>query len=374
MLSMRSKQNKLNRSWIIYLFSVLMITGCIDPIDPGLPGTLSETDLVVSGFITNEDQPHRVVLSRSRPLNTRGEIEFETGATVEVVDSNNNRHQLTEVAEGQYATNPVEFRSQVGESYQLRITLQNGEEFESDFQQLLPAIPMENLRYERNIRTELERDFEREQEFIDIVVDVDLAADPEYATYEYRGTYETEVTFQGNPFCWVDPALVPVDLEVGLVCYIFEWERLPLNIVETPDPILQDATKAIAIPIELDFKFLLGYQMDIIKANLTESYFEFLKELKGQQNLGGSIFDAPPTEIVGNVRNINNPNRPALGYFSTQAITIERIFIPEIFFEETADRHPINETLVPPRPDNPACCDCRLLPGAFTQQPDDWGN
>ena len=372
---MRSQQNFNKRSWVVCLFCALAITGCIDSFDPGLPNSLSETDLVVSGFISSDDEQHRITMSRTRPRRSQGLILFETGATVEIVDSNDNRHTLTEEQDGIYVTNPAEFRTQVGLSYQLQITLENGEQYESDFQQMLEPTPIAGLTYERNRRRELVRDFEREQDFVDIIVDVDPTASPEFSQYEYRGTYATEVPFQGSSICWPDPNDFPFSEFIPeLTCYVFEWQRLPLNIFEMPDPILQNANRATVIPIELDYKFLIGYQMDVIKSRLTEDYFEFLEELKGQRSLGGSIFDPPPTELVGNIRNINNPSQSALGFFSTVSRTVERMFIPEIFFTETVNRHPVNNMLIPPRPENPACCDCRLLPGASDRRPDDWGN
>ena len=41
----------------------------------------------------------------------------------------------------------------------------------------------------------------------------------------------------------------------------------------------------------------------------------------------GSIFDAEPSEIAGNIHSVDNPTEPVIGYVSVGATTNQRIFV-----------------------------------------------
>lgn len=53
---------------------------------------------------------------------------------------------------------------------------------------------------------------------------------------------------------------------------------------------------------------------------MTESAYRFWNELKKQQSNTGSIFDAAPAPILGNMVNKDDPDVLVLGYFGASTI------------------------------------------------------
>jgi hypothetical protein len=60
---------------------------------------------------------------------------------------------------------------------------------------------------------------------------------------------------------------------------------------------------------------------------LTADAYNFWVSLKRNTEALGSIFDAQPSQITGNVHCINNPSEPVIGYVSASTVTSKRIFI-----------------------------------------------
>jgi hypothetical protein len=112
-----------------------------------------------------------------------------------------------------------------------------------------------------------------------------------------------------------------------------------------------------------------------------------MDEIKNQNEVQGSLFDPPPSPIVGNISNVQNRDIKALGFFALVSETTKRIFISkEILrseigrfdFENCSDNFGEFINLNPDaivleqnvRRPNPTCCDCRLVPGATDQIPE----
>ena len=52
---------------------------------------------------------------------------------------------LAEYTGGHYKTDPTEFEASIGEKFKLKITTRNGEEFESDFAEILPVPEIDSV-------------------------------------------------------------------------------------------------------------------------------------------------------------------------------------------------------------------------------------
>lgn len=100
-----------------------------------------------------------------------------------------------------------------------------------------------------------------------------------------------------------------------------------LNIVEKEISLEQSVKEVLVTTIEVDMptEFLINLQ----QLSLTEEAHDYLNLLKIQKNSGNSLFDPPPFEINGNLRNVDDPNEKVLGYFfasdqDTKSIKINR--------------------------------------------------
>jgi len=361
--------------YFLFSFMVLFLSTCEDPFRPDLSEIEIENALVVEGFITDEDVAHQIRLTRSVPLGATS-VPKELGATVQVIDQNGNSHTLTEEGQGVYLTNASEFRAQAGNSYQLRFQLADGQTYESTFQELIPTDPIDSIWYQRATEEIIRDNSIETREAVKFFTNYDTHDEQAYYRYDYFGTYAWRAELQGNTVCWEgnqgDP---PADLQANLLCYVTESNRMPLNISRYPDPVNGSNGFEEVFSLNFNERFIDGFSLAVRKYTLTEDYHNFLEAVVDQQEFGGSIFDSPPTQIVGNIRNINDPKEVALGYFGTLSQNVKRIFIPGIGGIRPEDRcfFDLDDPFlfVPPARD---CCDCRARVGSSVNKPSFWPN
>jgi len=371
------------------LLLVLLLFTCEERYFPDLDDIESENELVVEGFITNAEGPQKITLTRTVAVGSSAtSIPKESGATVEVVDQNGVTHRLTETDPGVYLTNEAVFRGQIGNAYQLKIELSDGEIYESDFQEFLTPAPINDLWFERDTKETIEGRIVGSKEVVRFFTNYNEHTEPAYYRYDHFGTYAFTSELQGNPVCWRNPADVPDGLVSSTICYLNRSANLPFNVSTYPDPIAGTTDFVEMFDIPFDLRFRLGYSVLVKKYRLTKEYHDYMSAVRAQIEIGGSIFDSPPTQIIGNIRNITDPRRPALGYFSTQALVTKRLFVPSLGAQRLEVLTYIaslgRELLIGrcwyapnlPRPDDIPkfldCCDCRIIPGASDQRPDFW--
>ena len=74
-------------------------------------------------------------------------------------------------------------------------------------------------------------------------------------------------------------------------------------------------------------KISIKYSTLIKQRAVSKKEYDYLEQLqKTTESLGG-LFDPQPSQVLGNIRNLNNPLAPVLGYFSAGTTVEERLFI-----------------------------------------------
>jgi hypothetical protein len=74
-------------------------------------------------------------------------------------------------------------------------------------------------------------------------------------------------------------------------------------------------------------KIELKYSILLRQYALTAEAYKFWETLKKNTEQLGSIFDAEPTQLAGNIHNINDDNDVVIGFISAGAISSKRMFI-----------------------------------------------
>jgi hypothetical protein len=74
-------------------------------------------------------------------------------------------------------------------------------------------------------------------------------------------------------------------------------------------------------------KIELKYSIQVRQYALTPDAYHFWESLKKNTEQLGSIFDAEPTQLKGNIHNIKDDSDIVIGYISAGSITTKRIFI-----------------------------------------------
>lgn len=337
----------------LLIVSIVLFTaiGCIDPIKLSMSNEAGQ--LVVDGVITNEPGPYTITLSRSIPFdNTRPLRVYavpESKAKVTISDGN-----LLEIlwekdpvkAPGVYYTNVMQGKT--GNTYTITITTAKGEEFSSEPETMMPVPKVDTLLpkfevYDRFFMSS--NGTPKTAKALGFKINAVVTDPVGFGNgYLWRASgiyqYETYFDFPVGQRCWA-----PVDkLESGIV---------------TVDDQLFDGSQFSQEVVIVPYDRASLYQVKLIQSSLTEKAYAFWKITQGQQTSTGSIFDAPPTTINGNV--VNAKGERALGYFAASSVTR---------YDYTFDRFKVSGFKTP-EPNPPTLTgDCRMQnPRATTVKP-----
>ena len=272
-----------NKFFFFSIFISLLIAGCQDVVDLDLPD--GETLLVVDGMITNLPGEKFVRISTTANYFNKNETPRVTEALVVLYNEEGAVDTLTEQAPGVYVTEHV---GKVGSTYHIYIRTKTGEEYES-VPELLQSVPkIDSIYYE----------FKEESAFLEegYYVKID--------TYEPVGV--------GNHYRWRQ--------------YVNdEYQNTPFDLIYASDEFV-DGNPIIGIEVNVE-PLELGDHFRIEQLSISESAFNFLTQLQQQTAFVGSLFDAPPAALKGNIVRLDKANEPALGYFGASAIAEASIVI-----------------------------------------------
>jgi len=71
------------------------------------------------------------------------------------------------------------------------------------------------------------------------------------------------------------------------------------------------------------------YSIQVTQYTLTAEGYNFLYQMQQNSESLGSVFDAQPTQLTSNIRCLNNPAEPVIGYVSVGTVQQQRIWIAE---------------------------------------------
>jgi hypothetical protein len=351
--------------------------------------------LVVEGYISG-NTPIQYTLSRTLPLPGDSTIPKETGANVEVEGSDNSSIPLIEQGGGVYSSldTPM-LNAQI--RYRLRIHTVEGEDYLSDFVPFRPTPPIDSINWVEG------------SSGVTIFANTH---DPANATRYYEWNYD-EV--------WEYHSAEDTDLEYDTATKQVV-PRPPSNQIYacwhedySTNLLLGSSIKlAQDVIYEQPMKMLPrnGVQLGILYTTLvkqwalTDSAYNYASILQKNSESLGSIFDAQPSQLSGNIRSLTKPAEQVIGFISAGTIQQQRIWISAAqlpdwtysfscgikdFFvgPDSTDEYqyfivdgaiPLTEN-VPPgtaislgwNANVPACIDCRTQ-GGVTNKPAYWPN
>lgn len=336
----------------------LILPSCVDELD--VTTTREIKNLVVEGFITTAPGPHEIIISRSAKYGSvfEGFNRRESLATVRIRNSKGEQIFLEELDPGSYFT-PAGWQAEVGETYTLLISTRTGARYNSIPETVLKAPELESLevRYKEQASAS-EVLFEYGAEVY--ATFTDPPEEQNFYLWRNNGTYKLEsfpenfvvIDFRGNEI----PAPKPCCSD----CWVTEFEGDPtLRIFKDFNFDGTSNTQLVAFIKDDGYKYKEKYYIRVDQMAISKPTYEFLNLINEQLSITGGIFDPPPSEIKGNILNLDEPDVEAIGYFfaadvSSKAVFLNRDLIPEFRIEEQ-----LND-------------DCLVIPGASVIRPDYW--
>ncbi|WP_026955302.1 DUF4249 domain-containing protein [Algoriphagus vanfongensis] len=343
---------------IVGLGAVALMSACVDPYEVEVGDGVQL--LTVEGMITTDPGRHSIQLTRSDTYGSvfEGLVRPVSLATVVVRDDTGKVTYLEEDSEvkGNYLT-PEGFAAIAGRAYTLLIQLQNGKTYSSLPEVVAEPVPLGEIDY-YSVTFPVEGELEPDSG-VRFVVDVE---DPgNINNFYYWKTENVMFELNASPELYMDrETRQPAPKDCCAVCYLGENIGNRSMFIATDDDFngLTSRIPAMFIPDD-GLRFITTFRMDLRQLTVSSEAYRFLRLVKQQTELSGSVFDPPPANIRGNMISLDDPDEVVLGYFMAAGESNRRIYLHG---DELEYRQPLS--LI--------ADDCRVVVGAQENPPADW--
>jgi hypothetical protein len=299
-----------NTGFVLLLFLLC----CRKPYTPPATST-SQSYLVVEGVIDSGNDSTIIKLSKTVML-TQGTTNPLLGAVVTVEGNQGASYPLLDVNNtGIYKAAPLGLSA--SQKYRIRIVT-GSKQYVSDFIAPEPTPPIDSIGYTTK------------DTLVTLYVNTH---DPLNATRYYRWDY-------GETWIFHSKYLSEYVLDTATSSIVL---RTPAQQVyscfakDSSSNILLTSTAALSkdivyqspltqIPFSSE-KFTQKYSILVKQYALTGAAYEFYVNLKTSTEQLGSIFDAEPSQLNGNIHNVADATEPVIGYMTVTNVQSKRIFL-----------------------------------------------
>ena len=307
---------------VIFVFMTMWLFVVISCKKPYLPPASSTNAhyLVVEGTINTGNGPTDstiITLRHTVTLSGKTSAQPELNAVITVEPDQNadvGSHGLSETGKGRYVSGPLGLDNML--KYRLRIKTSSGKEYLSDAVDVKSTPPIDSIGYTAAK---------------DGVHLYSNAHDPNNNTRYYRWDYIETWQFHAkyeSDYVTNGTEIVPRDQRKLLYsCYQTDTSStiiLNSSAKLAEDVIFQNPLTTIPSTSE---KIETKYSILVRQYAITKEAFDFWQNLKKNTEQLGSIFDAQPSQISGNIHCTSNAAEPVIGYISASSMQTKRIFI-----------------------------------------------
>lgn len=342
---------------LIYIILFLPMA-CIDPYNVEVPE--GQQLLTVEGLIHSGPGPHAITLSRSATYGSvfEGLIRPITGATVVVRDDEGRVTFLVEgeEARGSYFT-PSGFRAEIGKSYTLQIQTPEGKVYTS-LPERVESVPNIQAISIKTVTVPVEGET-TPRSGVQLISEIDDPADQNNFYFWRLGSIVH--VLEARPDLFISrPSRTPAPKACCFTCYRTEVTGNQSLFIAVDDNFNGLTTRIPAAFIEDNgLRFVNRLRADLKQYAVSQEAYRFLRLVKQQAEISGSIFDPPPATIRGNIISLDDPDEVVLGYFMAAGESSRRIYInkSDLTFRQVSGTIPD---------------DCRTVFGAVVDPPLDW--
>ncbi len=296
----------------VYIVLILITASCREKYDP--PIIESTTNyLVVEGFINSGEGPTTIQLSRTVKLSDNASINPESMARVNVEGDDNSEYSLTETGAGIYTSEQLNLNNNV--KYRLRINTNNGKEYLSDFVAVKQTPPIDSISWEQ-VNGGLQiyantHDPQNNTRYYKWDYDETWEIHSQYPTsLKYsNGTVDYDPNPQNN-ICWKYAHSNNIILGSSAKLESDVIFKNPLLFVLAPDE-----------------KMSVRYSMLLKQYALDSAAYQFYSTMKKNNESLGSLFDAQPSQMKGNIHCTTDAKEPVIGYVAVSSLQQKRLFI-----------------------------------------------
>jgi len=298
---------------IFLMLTMLCVFNCKKLINtPALAA--SNSYLVVTG---NIDPGDTTVLVLSRTVNVSGTVNTkpELNAAVTIEGSQSGSFRLTAEGNGNYYSAPVNLSP--AQTYRLKIVTSSGEQYASDY------VPVKNSPAIDSVNYVVKSDG------LQINVNThDAANTTRYYRWEYNETYVFHTAFQSN-YIVLNHDTTGIRPASHEIYQCWHSDTSSNIILASSAKLSQDVISSqsiIKIPAGSE-KLNKRYTIFVKQYALTPDAYNYFTLLQKNTEQLGSIFDAQPSELRGNIHSLSNAAEPVIGFVTIGKTSNQRIFV-----------------------------------------------
>jgi hypothetical protein len=295
------------------LVLIIMAVGCRKPYNPPAI-TAPNSYLVVEGVISSGTDSTTIKLSRTVNISNKITTNLVPGAILAVESDQNSIYPLTETSNGNYVSAGLNL--DISRQYRLRIKTFD-EMYLSDFVPVKISPPIDSVYFTiKNNGLTINSDTH------------DPRNNTRYYRWDYQETWMIHSNFDSFFISNGDTVLVR-DLATNQIYTCWQTDTVNAIILNSSAKLSRDviANNQVTFIASTSEKIADGYSILVRQFALTADAYIFWKNLKKNSEQLGSIFDAQPSQINGNIHSLTIPSEPVIGYISVGTTTTKRLFI-----------------------------------------------
>jgi hypothetical protein len=272
--------------------------------------------LVVDGFINmGASAVTTFNLNRTRGLNDSTTAGIpELGAQIAIVSSSGTSYPLTDTANtGIYSSTALNLN--IAQQYSISITTSNGEKYSSDPVTGKITPPIDSLYWQQpgNLNIYLNTH--------------DPANNTRYYRFDYAATYQHNAPLQS---VWIAVNGMLQATDSTNQKYSCWTTTASTNIlIATSSALASDIINQFPVTTipQYDSRLWIGYDILVHEYALTEDAYNYWMLIEQTSQNVGTLFDVQPTQLIGNIHCLTNPNEPVIGFISGYTVQQQRLFI-----------------------------------------------
>jgi len=307
----------MSRKWncIYCLLLLVLAAGCKKPYNPQIVSS-NNRYLVVEGVINSGNDTTVISLSRTVKISEDVSTQAVTNYTVTVEEQSGISYTLQSRGNGEYDI--ARMSLDATKKYRLHIIAPEGKEYASDYVEVKQTPPIDSIGFAPKNNT------------LQVYVNThDAGNNTRYYRWDYSEAWKFHARFQSNFI--VDPVTEEIRIRRPDedVYYCFADDRSSNIILGSSAKLAQDVIfqgPITTIPRDAE-KLEMRYSILLKQYALTKDGYQFWENLRKNTEQLGSIFDAQPTQLTGNIHCTTDPAEPVIGYVSITNTQSKRIFI-----------------------------------------------
>ena len=311
----------------------LWVCSCVEPFELNIESALRI--LTVDATITDTIDEQNISITETVNSNGSAYSQPILKAKVEVIVGGSERLLLTEKGQGIYAL-PNTFRLKAGVNYKLVFSKADGTQYESTEDQVTKVPEIIGIKDEFKVNG-----IEKGNNFFDPANFIYLdTQDPVGDKNNYLWTWKLwerknvcTTCYNGRYFLTPVPARCRE--ERAFVGQIFDyfcpgdcWDILAskdLNVFTDIYSNGQPITNRLIAKIP--YYNVRGALIEIKQQSISPAAYRYFKLLADQVQNNGSLVDTPPAALIGNIKNLTNPNESIAGFFMVASVRTVRYWI-----------------------------------------------